>query len=241
MNENRPEFQQSEMFLETFDTNKEIIDSYANNSQYTAEEKVEYLLDFRKSIEEWCLHTSTSNAVKQMQIEKIKSDELNRFIEEFDPETSTFDLEEIGVLIEDEDWFDTNIIGANMDYWSLIKELNTDTLDIKSAIESKYYLDQVLKALTTNSSLPVYKKKEINPTEFNQFQTTYLFNALRDKKMISNSVNNRLLSQTIEMLTGYSNAQTVKVFSKFNDKEEVNKQKEKLIVLLESILKDLKK
>ncbi len=240
MNENKPEFQQAEMFLETFDTNKEIIDSYANNSQYSIEEKVEYLLDFRKSIEAWCLHTSTSNAVLQMQIEKIKLDELNRFIEEFDPKTSTFELDEIGVLIEDEDWFDTNIIGANIEYWSMVKELNIDTMDIKAAIESKYYLDQVLKALTTNSSLPVYKKKEIRPTKFNQFQTTFIFNMLRNKNLISDSVNNKLLSQAIEMLTGYSNLQTVKFFSKMADDEEIQKQKKELVELLESILSELK-
>ena len=87
---------------------------------------------------------------------------------------------------------------------------------------------------------PIKLKRKPNQTNYSLSQTVYIFDLLRDIELISSSVTNKVISESIQELTGFSSKQAINQFGENADQEVHEKLKSETIELLEKLLNRLR-
>lgn len=87
---------------------------------------------------------------------------------------------------------------------------------------------------------PIKLKRKPNQTNYSLSQTVYIFDMLRDIELISSSVTNKVISESIQELTGFSSKQAINQFGENADHEIHEKLKNETIELLEKLLNRLR-
>ncbi|MDI1234964.1 MAG: hypothetical protein PSX81_11820 [bacterium] len=226
-----------------FIDNKKAIVRYASDHKFTIAERIKELERYRNGIDISILKYSGNYNRLLMKLELMKAKNEDKIIADVTdhlyPQLKPYYTDR-----EREDYIHRTLIRENHQYQFLNDDVTLSKNNLGFAIDSKSFIDEILGELKTDleTNLPETNKKnkKEKQTSFNQFQTVWLLNELRQEKFFDSNTSNVLLSQTITMLTGMSNLQSVGFFSKLEDETQFDENKKGLIALLEKMLGKLK-
>jgi hypothetical protein len=151
----------------------------------------------------------------------------------------------------------------NFDYLSNLDNDNEEACEIinRALNENKLYLwfkdfadmlnqndkevtlvrNNLQEIITDLISIETIKPKRLpKQTKYSLSHTVYIFDLLRDVELISSSVTNKVISESIQDLTGFSSKQAINQFGENANQEVYEKLKSETIELLEKILNRLR-